>query len=275
MSQCSRCGAGLAPDAVRCTYCGQATAFGVERARWQEQAAEQARMGAMSAWYHARAEHARTAVGAGRTSLVLGILSALLFCLPLGVLPLVFGLRSRKLARQAAMDVPASAWVGLILGLATLLGFTALWTAAIISVHEDTLANEDRVKQLESLVAAHAGDRVLGHDTACQLAELKVRKDGYRNDHDAPKSFDCGGKLTTRDEHAMLEDFRFNLGPDFTAAVCFKYGVRWYVDEVKDGPTCALGETADAGVAPQPETKPAPKPSPKPAPTPHPSAKVR
>ena len=275
MSQCSRCGAGLAPNALGCSSCGQATPLGVERARWQEHAAEQARMGAMSAWYRARAEQATTAVGAGRTSLALGIVSSFLFCIPLGVVPVLLGARSRKLARQAGMDVPASAWAGLIFGILSLLGFVGLWTAVFVSIHEDTLANDDRIRELQRSVAAHAADRVLGHETACQLAELSVRKDGFHGDHSStPKTFDCEGKLTLQGEHAMLEDFRFHGSDDVTAAVCFKYGAQWYVDDFRNDPSC-LGDAADAGAVAAPDAGAPSRPPPKPAPATHPSTRPR
>jgi hypothetical protein len=115
--QCQRCGAALELAAVNCPYCKTLTAHGyaIEQQRvaqsWHAQAnAEFARQNER---LRAEEEIKRQS----NTAMIVGIVGFALCCSPLTIAALVLSLRAKANARRLGIMAPASATVGLVLGI--------------------------------------------------------------------------------------------------------------------------------------------------------------
>lgn len=232
MMPCAKCGGSLVPEALACPFCGTATAHAVAVQYAQAEALARAQTSA-------RAIEAK-AGSAAVVALVSGLLSLFFACIPcIGFVGIFFGLRARSLAKTANVKVPFTAWAGVLLGTASTVACVGMWTWATIAGTASENARLAHIADLEKQSAAGAAAPVLDHDTACLLAELRVRKEGYAGKtlHTTLPSLECMGKLSPGAERAVLEDYRFRIADDSAikqTSVCFKHGAVWYVDRVTE-----------------------------------------
>lgn len=232
MTACEKCGGSLVPEAVACPFCGTPTAHAAAVQYAQAEALARAQTSA-------RATEAK-ADTAAVVALVSGLLSLFFACIPcVGFVGVFFGLRARSLAKTANVKVPFTAWAGVLLGTASTVAGIGMWTWAVIAGNADEKARVAHIADLEKQSSAGAAATALDHDTACLLAELRLRKEGYAGKtlHTTLPSLECLGKLSPSSERAVLEDYRFRLTDDSSikqTSVCFKRGAVWYVDRVTE-----------------------------------------
>jgi hypothetical protein len=174
------------------------------------------------------------AAKAGRLALGWSLAGFFLCCFPLSIIGLVFGFRARKLAATQSAVPPATSTIGIALsavGLANFLVF-AIWFGL------DQAALSDRVAELSAKVAAADMNRELSQQTACDMAELRVRTDGWKDDTPIViDGFDCPGQVAQKESQAELPDFSFNTSSNgrVTVTVCYKRGARWTVKQFREG----------------------------------------
>jgi hypothetical protein len=237
MLSCERCGAGLPPDSEQCAYCGTISeaaraALAGERAR-QEQFVRQAT--AQQAMLRQRALSA-SEQAAGR-ALLWGIVSFVLVCVPIvpSLLSLMAYKRSQKAAREAGVELPTRARVGLWIALVSGLGSIALYVWVIAGVQADDARVDARKMALTQQIAQPGNTTTLSQPLACALAELFILSNGFAGDTNVGRFHDleCLGAVRVLNEHAELSDFKLttsSTSPALTATICFKHGARWFVE---------------------------------------------
>jgi hypothetical protein len=155
-----------------------------------------------------------------------------MFCTPLGIVGIIRGVRARAMARQANTPVPGAATAGLVLSIISIV--TSIGGIILLDqgVQEDKAAAEQRAVAIEKRLGNRASATVLARDTACDLAELHVWRegDGRISNHIA-KSVQCMGKLRLEGERAELDLVRVKSGTTQNDShVCFRRGDKWYVE---------------------------------------------
>ena len=174
---------------------------------------------------------------ASSLSLVAAGVGLLLFFTPVAIAGVVLGLRGRSLAKRAGVAAPVTSTLGLALGLVGTALFVVFLPWAILGIREDQAKAEARIATLERELGERPASPVLEQSTACALAELHARKNGWaHNTGSSLTDFQCAGRLVTVGEAAKLEDLRFATGSTrFVTNACLKRGARWYVVDLRKG----------------------------------------
>ncbi len=171
----------------------------------------------------------------------------LLCCLiPLfGIVGIVMALRARKMARKYGLVIPTTATIGLVLGAFSLLASVFSYTFIVLQ----EIKRADRIDQLESKVGAQALAQQLAPETACDLAELRLLKDGIGSvSGGSVEEFECTGKLQQNGDTAVLDDYSF----DWTShgrrhvKVCYRRGTRWTATGFRSTASCEEAEDVAA-----------------------------
>lgn len=236
--KCQQCGALLDPSAIACPYCNAPTpAAAVARAQQEQKAQARAQWEAAAQYQQNVATTARM-TAAGKQSVLFGALGVVICCAPLSIAGLVQAVRSRSLAASIHQPAPTNAKVGLALNLLAIVASVSFYTWAFVSDGQAEKANDQAVAALEAQVAASSKAATLDHATACKLAELKARRDGWAgNRGHVLEGFECVGKSDATATKGQLDDFRFGHIKDrYEVNVCFKRGAQWYVTEMRTGP---------------------------------------
>jgi hypothetical protein len=236
--KCAQCGAMIDPLALACPYCRFTTPRGVAAHQQQQaQAHQQAQWAAHANYVHTSVANARMK-STGTQALVFGILGILLFCTPLGIVGIVQGIRARGMSKQANAPVPGTATAGLVLSIVSLV--TSIGGIILIDrgVEEDKAAAEQRAAAIERRLGNKPAAAVLTRETACDLAEIHVWRegDGKIANHIA-KSVQCMGRLTFEGERAEIDLVRVKSGTEQNDShVCFRRGDKWYVERFGSTP---------------------------------------
>ncbi len=231
---CQRCGALVDPTALECPYCQFTTPLGAQTLAQQEQAAR-ARAGVAEVWAYQQQRVAQMQVTSlGRQALWWSLAGMVLCCLPLGVVSIVQGLRSRARAAALRMAVPGTAIAGLVLGSITCILSIGAVTYAFVDASQSQDQANARIAALDKQIGTRAEDATLDHGVACALAEQFTLKNGFEGTSGFTyDKFECPGKVTQSVDAAELEDFKFHYNDDEKkTSVCFKRGARWYVDKL-------------------------------------------
>lgn len=231
MGQCDKCGAMLAAGATQCGYCGAVTQLAHDLSReahaqqqhfayQQQQVALQQQVARQ---HEAQASIKRTALH----SLLWSALGLLCCLIPLfGIVGIVMALRARKMAQKYGLVIPATATIGLVLGAASVLASILTYTFVVV----EEVERRERISQLEAELQATAGAEHLSPPAACQLAELRLLKDGIgEKSGSSLEGFECTGKLTEKGDSAQLDEFSFRWDSKsrHRVKVCFRHGARW------------------------------------------------
>jgi len=240
--KCQQCGAALAPGATQCGYCGAVTALAHDLSQ-QAHAQQQhfAYQQHQAALHHQVARQHEAKASIDRTALHSLIWSALglLCCLiPIfGIVGIVMALRARKMARKYGLVIPVTATLGLVLGMLSLLASVFSYTFIVFQ----EIKRAERIEVLESKVATSAAAEQLATETACQLAELRLLKDGIGSaSGGSVEEFECAGKVQQHGDSAVLDDFSFhrsNYGRHHVK-VCYRRGARWSAAGFRVTHTC-------------------------------------
>jgi multidrug efflux pump subunit AcrA (membrane-fusion protein) len=246
MFTCERCGAELPPNTDQCAYCGTVSA--PARALLQAETARQQQANAQATAQAAiQRQLARVAIEqAASRALLWGLFSPIFFCLPFpSALALMAFNRAQRAARQAALELPTRAKVGLALGVLSGLGCVVFWIYIAIDMHADNVRIEARKAELGQVVTRHASSAALDHELACALAEISLLTDGFDGSTNTGsfRDLECEGALHVVKDRAELDDFKLRTSSSssaVTATICFKHGDRWFVE--RTGHTsCELG----------------------------------
>lgn len=236
--KCQQCGALLDPSALACPYCQAPTpAAAVAHQRQEQEAQARAQWTAAAQYQQTIATTARMTATA-KQSLLFGALGVVICCTPLSIAGLVQALRSRSLAASIQQPAPTHAQVGLALNALAMIASLVFYTWAFVSDGQSEKSNEQAIATLETQVATASKAATLGHETACKLAELKARRDGWEGTRGHNLTgFECVGKIDATASKAQLEDFHFgHINDRYEVNVCFKRGAQWYVTEMRVGP---------------------------------------
>jgi len=235
---CENCGATIDPSILACPFCQASTpAAAVARRRREQEAEARAQAAAATQQQIAAAARARLESTATQ-ALGWSIAGLVVCCLPLAIIGIVQGLRARAMATAAQAPLPGKATVGLGLGVLATVTSIGIVTSILIDNDRKQRSADARVAVLEQKIGAQASAPTLDHDTACALAEIHARRSGH-DGHlgHALEHFECIGKLEVDQDRAELKDLRFRWSSTtYDASVCFKYGARWYVGELRSGP---------------------------------------
>lgn len=239
MFTCERCGAGLPPNTDQCGYCG--TVSGAARAALAAEAArrahEQATLNAQVAVLKVKLRS--TTEQAASRALMWGLLSILVFCLPIAnVLSFLAYKRAQASAREAGEAVPTRATVGLLCSVVMGVLCVVFWVWIVIDMRADSARVDARKNELSKLIAEHPEGPILDHPFACALAEQYVLTNGYDGSTNTGqfRDLDCAGAVTVLNGRAEMPDFKFRVsssGAQKTATICFKLGARWFVQEAR------------------------------------------
>jgi hypothetical protein len=219
--KCPSCGANQ-PDRAICEYCGRAMPVSTQTP-WE---APQAALHAVGA-----------ATKTGRTALIFSIVSLWACCFPLSIVGIVLGLRARREAAQSGTPPPATATIAIVLSVLPIL----MTVAFAIWFTIDSIALSKRIDELNARIPGADTAEQLGQQTACDLAELRIRTDGWNDDDPIViDGFECPGRVEQRGDEAQLPDFSFNASGNarVTVTVCYKRGARWTVDEIRENGGC-------------------------------------
>jgi hypothetical protein len=179
---------------------------------------------------------------AGRTALIWSLIGFFTGCFPLNIAGLVTSIRARTLAREAKVSVPGTATVGLVLSAVTTVGWGLMIIGFAIWFAFDQAALSDRVAELNASIPQHDREESLSHQTACDLAELRVRTDGWKDaDPIVIDGFTCPGRVNQEGDEAELTDYSFNASSSIgrqTVTVCYKRGERWMVKSFREEGGC-------------------------------------
>jgi hypothetical protein len=233
--KCAQCGAMIDPLALACPYCRFTTPAGVAAHQQQQaQAHHQAQWAAHANYVHTSVAAARTK-STSTQALVFGILGIVLFCTPLGLVGVIQGVRARGMAREARMPVPGSGTAGLILSILSLVTSIAGITMLHLGVEEDKAAAEKRAAAIDARLGNKPSAVVLDRQTACDLAEAHVWREGDGNiGNHIVKSVQCMGKVTYEGDRADLDLVRVKDSTQtYDSHVCFKRGGKWFVERVQ------------------------------------------
>jgi hypothetical protein len=148
---------------------------------------------------------------------------------------IVMGMRARKMAKEYGLVLPATATIGLILGVVGVLMGAGLITVGII----EGIKRDDRLAAISQQLGDSASKQELAHRTACLLAERRLLQGGFRDDKSVDE-FECDGKLTVDGDQASLDGIRFERGGDLlTVTACLERGKRWAVGSFRVDASCA------------------------------------
>ena len=141
------------------------------------------------------------------------------------------------------MQVPphAKATVGLVLGVLSSVTSIGFFTWAMLEAQNQQEDTEQRIAAIEKRLGDKPSSPVLDRDTACGLAEIHARRNGWAGHQGYTlEAFECVGKIERSADRAQLEDFRFKYRNDSNARyelnVCLKRGAQWYVGDMREGP---------------------------------------
>ena len=184
-----------------------------------------------------------------RHALIWSLLGFFVCCFPLSLVGLVLGFRARSMAASQKITVPATSTIAIALAVVPLVGTVlfGIWFGI------DQAALSERVAELTARVSATDSEQTLSQQTACDLAELRIRTDGWKDDTPIViDGFDCPGQVTQKDSEAELPDFSFNTSSNGRSivTVCYKRGARWTVKEFRESGGCLDPPLAEP---PQPE----------------------
>ena len=244
MPACEKCGANVAPQAIKCPYCNTDTPFGQFQAAEQEryraaaqfEQARYAQASAAQAHWQAQAEVQKSADQA----FVWAIVGVVVCCIPIfAILAIVFGFRARSLALAKNLPVPGKATAAIVLGFVSffLLGGGWLFSRQIEAEkkeHQATLVKE---------IGKHAGDASLAPNIACKLGELYLIDTALHGSKITDGNVDCdAAKFDSDAEKATLTGVRVRFtdsGQVEEANVCLERGQKWFVHAVVQNETCA------------------------------------
>jgi len=239
---CQQCGAALAPGATQCGYCGAITRLAHDLSR-QAQARDQhfAYQQQQVALHHQVARQHDAKASIERTALHSLIWSALgLLCcmIPVfGIVGIVMALRARKMARKYALVIPVTATLGLVFGVFSLLASVFMYTFIVVQ----EIQRSQRIDALEARVEASARSERLTPETACDLAELRLLKDGIGSvSGGSLEEFECTGTVQQTGDSAVLDGYSFhrtNSGR-YHVKVCYRRGARWTADGFRVDRSC-------------------------------------
>lgn len=137
--------------------------------------------------------------------------------------------------------------VGLLGAFLTAVFLTFAW---VKGTHDEEVAST-RAAELDRKSASKVTAATVDHETACQLGESYLLRNGW--DGRSGSQYDdieCPGKLTETADSAELEDLTAKyISETIKVSVCFKRGVKWYVDRLAVG-SCAAPPpgAADASI---------------------------
>ncbi len=237
--QCASCGAQIGPEDIQCPYCSAMTPFGLQRDYLM---AQQSAHLAMLQQQQANAEAferqqaaTRDAKKSAKLALGFGIAGVILCCVFIpSVLGIVFGVRSRRLARQHGLPQLSSALAGLVLGW---LGIAAGIGTITLGVVQD-VSRSNRIAELDKRLASTATQSTLTHQTACMLAERRLLQGAFRGEKNID-SVECLGALSFSSQGATLSTLRFRLSSnEHTLRVCLEKGTSWYVAGFRTNASC-------------------------------------
>ncbi len=251
---CQRCGATIDPGVHECPFCGLQTPAGAAAAQMAEMARLQNAQ--MQAQQNAFANEQRRRVAAATiessatTAMWISLVGTLLCCSPMGIVGGVFGLRARSVAMKSGVAVPMKATIAIVLGLVGAVLTAGFLTFAWVKGSQDEETANARAAALDKKSASKVTAARLDHETACQLGESYLLRNGWDSRSGSQYSnIECPGKLTDSTDSAELEDLTSKYNSEtLKVSVCFKRGVKWYVDRLAVG-SCAApppGAGADA-----------------------------
>lgn len=237
MSLCENCGAALVIEAAECAYCRHPNPHFQQR----EQARQQALSDAAEA---EKREQARRIDRKATYALVFAVLGLLCCLLPIpGIVAVVLGRRSSSLAQLHGIQEPTKATLAVVLGLIPIPVAVLFYGWVIVREIE----RAERIEELEVHVAAPSQVEVLQVATACELAELRLLRDGLEEHTGSGfEAFECAGRLTLNGDRASLDDFTFNhTGAGRTSLrVCFTRGTKWAISGFRKQASCDAPEDA-------------------------------
>lgn len=222
-------------EAAECAYCRRPNPYFRER----EQARRQAANDAAEA---TRREHEQLVDRKATYALVFAAIGLVCCLFPIpGIVAVVIGRRALSLARTYGIREPTKATLGVVLGLIPL-PVAALFYGWVI-VRE--IERAERIEELEAHVAAPSQAQVLQVATACELAELRLLRDGLEGHTGGSfDGFECAGRLTVTGDRATLEDFTFNQTDAGRTSLraCFTRGTRWALSGFRKAAACDAPE---------------------------------
>ena len=237
MSLCENCGAALVMEAAECAYCRRPN----PHFQLQEQARQQALSDAAQA---EKRERARRVDSKATYALVFAVLGLLCCLLPIpGIVAVVLGRRSVSLARSHGIAEPTKATLAVVLGLIPIPVAVLFYGWVIVREIE----RAERIEELEVHVSAPSQAQVLQVATACELAELRLLRDGLEGHTGSGfDAFECAGRLTVSADRASLDDFTFNQtdAGRTSLRVCFARGTKWAVSGFRKQASCEAPEDA-------------------------------
>lgn len=232
----------LAAGATQCGYCGAVTRLAHDLSRQahaqQQHFAYQQHQVALqhevARQHEAQASIKRTALH----SLLWSALGLLCCLIPLfGIVGMVMALRARKMAKKYGLVIPATATIGLVLGAASLLASVFTYTFVVV----EEVERRERIEQLEKALESGAGAKHLSAAAACQLAELRLLKDGIgERSGSRLEDFECTGKLIEKGDNAELDEFSFRWDSKarHRVKVCYHRGARWTTTGFRVNASC-------------------------------------
>lgn len=180
-----------------------------------------------------RAAGARSSASNG---MWISIVSFFLCCGPAGIVGLVLGIRSIRLAKDAGIPTPGRAIAAIVLGSLSLVMFLA----AIIGGQ----INERNARKQHEAASARIGAKreaaTLEAKTACDLVEERVFADGWNGkSRGILNGVSCPGAFEQKGPRATLRDVRLDFGSDKpVVTACFAKSQRWFVLDLNTSGTC-------------------------------------
>lgn len=232
---CENCGAALVMEAAECAYCRRPNPHFQQREQERQRAATDADRAA-------KLEQERLVDRKATYALVFAALGLFCCLFPIpGIVAVVIGRRALSLSRTYGLREPTKATLAVVLGLIPL-PVAALFYGWVI-VRE--IERADRIEELEGHTLAAAQAEVLQLATACELAELRLLRDGLEGHTGGSfEAFECPGRLTLSGDRATLDDFSFSQTDAGRASlrVCFTRGNRWTVSGFRKAARCDAPE---------------------------------
>ena len=222
-------------DAAECAYCRRPNPHFHQREQARQQAATEAERAA-------KLEQERLVDRKATYALVFAVLGLFCCLFPIpGVVAVVIGRRALSLSRTYGLREPTKATLAVVLGLIPLPVAALFYGWVAVSEIE----RAERIEELEARTLAPAQAQVLQVATACELAELRLLRDGLEgNTGSAFDGFECAGRLTVTADRATLDDFAFKETDAGRTAlrVCFARGHRWAVSGFRKKASCEAPE---------------------------------
>jgi hypothetical protein len=222
-------------EAAECAYCRRPNPHFQQLEQARQQAANDAALAA-------RREQERLVDRKATYALVFACVGLLCCLFPIpGIIAVVVGRRALALARSYGIQAPTKATLGVVLGLIPIPVAVLFYGWVIVREIE----RAERIEELESLVTAPSRAEVLQVATACELAELRLLRDGLEGHTGGSfDGFECAGRLTVTGDRATLDDFTFNQTDAGRASlrVCFARGTRWALSGFRKAAACDAPE---------------------------------